>query len=658
MKASFSGYKYLDEDGNGQRASTLLQGSPPKVVLVLDRSGSTTAPFLGKQTVPDLNGDFIDNTILDSEIAATGELLSFLIKGGNSDSRLALISFRDSADVEFEGKPTDITNGEYDFYTSASALKAGGGTSYTAALEKAEELVGQWNAGPTNIIFLSDGRPNGSSDGIAAAGRLQQAGHNIQAFGVGKNTPVGPLNAIDSDGTAFIFSDSDSLFNTLNGNLVGDVLSSLSFTENGLEDVEIYVDINGNGALDQGEPVTTTDSDGNYKLDADIPAFGTYELREVEPTGYTQTEGNHFITFDQDGQEFKSLNFGNTKSAVKPIDPPPAQLPTADFTAPYITEATADGKVVTITFNEEIQQDSGLVINDRFKINAGKKTFDISDYTISTEKRFLTLNLEEEVTFRDNLKLSYVDSTNDQTEGVIQDIAGNDMVSFAKKEIDNYTGSTTVLEVQEASANDREIELTFNDSLIRSTPKKSSLKVTVNGLSNKVKDIIIGEDEMTATLVMKTSIYPGEEVLISYRDKNGDQKRNVFQNEVGDDLASFKNLVVTNGDPADSAAPTLVMAYGRFDELTLEFDEVLQAGRISPGFFKVKDELSNYRVRNAMIGKNSNKVILDMKSDLPAFTTNLTLDYIDMSGNQSKGVIQSAGGTDVASILGKEIFIL
>ena len=230
MNAIFSGFKYLDEDGNGQRASTLIQGSPPNVILVLDNSGSTTASFLGDQVVPDLNGDNIQNTILDSEIAATGELLSFLINGGNADSKLGLISFRNNAEIVFDGKPTDLTNGEYDFYTNASSLQAAGGTSYTAALDKTEELIGLWNSGPTNIIFLSDGRPNGSENGIATAERLKNAGHNIQAFGVGKNTPTAPLNAIDSDGLAFIFSTSDSLFNTLNGNLIGDVLSSLSFT--------------------------------------------------------------------------------------------------------------------------------------------------------------------------------------------------------------------------------------------------------------------------------------------------------------------------------------------------------------------------------------------------------------------------------------------
>ena len=41
-----------------------------------------------------------------------------------------------------------------------------------------------------------------------------------------------------------------------------------------------------------------------------------------------------------------------------------------------------------------------------------------------------------------------------------------------------------------------------------------------------------------------------EKELLSYRDKPGNQKRKVFQN-VGDDLASFANVAVANGDSED-----------------------------------------------------------------------------------------------------------
>ena len=77
-------------------------------------------------------------------------------------------------------------------------------------------------------------------------------------------------------------------------------------------------------------------------------------------------------------------------------------------------------------------QDDGLVINDRFKVKAGNKSFKISDYTTSNEKRSLTLNIEDEITFRDKLSLGYKDSTKNQTEGVIQISA---MIYFVREKI-------------------------------------------------------------------------------------------------------------------------------------------------------------------------------------------------------------------------------
>jgi uncharacterized delta-60 repeat protein len=48
--------------------------------------------------------------------------------------------------------------------------------------------------------------------------------------------------------------------------------------------VQVYLDSNHNNALDSGEPVTTSDSAGQYKF-ADL-ALGTYDVREVVPSGY------------------------------------------------------------------------------------------------------------------------------------------------------------------------------------------------------------------------------------------------------------------------------------------------------------------------------------------------------------------------------------
>ena len=132
MQVTVSGFKYSDDDGNGQRASTLIQGTPPRVVLVLDSSGSTSANFQSDSgvTIPDHNNDGTENTILDGAVAATGQLLSYLVKGGYGQSKLGLIEFNSSATTLFDGLAEDTTStgatASYDVYEKAKRCALGG----------------------------------------------------------------------------------------------------------------------------------------------------------------------------------------------------------------------------------------------------------------------------------------------------------------------------------------------------------------------------------------------------------------------------------------------------------------------------------------------------------------------------------------------------
>ena len=122
-KTTVTGYKYLDTDGNGERASTLIQGEKPNVVLVLDTSGSTNITFQGTQDIPDLNNDNRGNTVLDSEIAAAGALHAYLHDSGYTSSNLGLVEFN-------EGYDWDPIN-----YPSASIIYDGLVETQDAALE-------------------------------------------------------------------------------------------------------------------------------------------------------------------------------------------------------------------------------------------------------------------------------------------------------------------------------------------------------------------------------------------------------------------------------------------------------------------------------------------------------------------------------------------
>jgi hypothetical protein len=65
------------------------------------------------------------------------------------------------------------------------------------------------------------------------------------------------------------------------------ISGSVSSGGSGVAGVTVYLDINNNGQLEPGDPSTTTGASGTYTFSDLLP--GTYEVREVAPTGYTQT---------------------------------------------------------------------------------------------------------------------------------------------------------------------------------------------------------------------------------------------------------------------------------------------------------------------------------------------------------------------------------
>ncbi|MGE5656683.1 MAG: MSCRAMM family protein [Actinomycetota bacterium] len=100
---------------------------------------------------------------------------------------------------------------------------------------------------------------------------------------------------------------SGTKFNDLNNN------GRFDSGEPALSNFQIYVDLNNNGQLDSGEPSTRTDSNGNWSF-SELPA-GTYNLKEVQQSGFVQTTANPSITLTA-GQNVNGVLFGNTVPIV------------------------------------------------------------------------------------------------------------------------------------------------------------------------------------------------------------------------------------------------------------------------------------------------------------------------------------------------------
>jgi serine-aspartate repeat-containing protein C/D/E len=100
------------------------------------------------------------------------------------------------------------------------------------------------------------------------------------------------------------------------GSISGAVSKVVSGVTSADAGVTVYLDTNDNGALNSGEPSTTTSSTGSFSFTG--LAAGTYYLREVVPTGYSQTSPSSSptkITLAS-GQALSGQNFVDTSTVA------------------------------------------------------------------------------------------------------------------------------------------------------------------------------------------------------------------------------------------------------------------------------------------------------------------------------------------------------
>ena len=163
--------------------------------------------------------------------------------------------------------------------------------------------------------------------------------------------------------------------------------------------------------------------------------------------------------------------------------------------------------------------------------------------------------------------------------------------------------------------------------------------------------------EGIVSLNLRQAISSEQDILISYRDFNGDQASGVIEDLDGNDLPSFAKLSPIN-DSIDSDPPTLEDAYLDGKELILEFDELIQAGKLSKSRFKVRAGKKRVRVISAEVPEDDAIAILNLKSPLAANASNLSLTYKDLKGDQNSKIIQDLDGNDLESFRNFDVEIL
>ena len=308
--------------------------------------------------------------------------------------------------------------------------------------------------------------------------------------------------------------------------------------------------------------------------------------------------------------------------------------------------AEVDGNKVLVAFNRELDDTSPSLAPFRFKANGRKVPID--NAVLDPDGRQLALTLSRFIRFDETATLMYTDAEGDQRDGVVQDIDGNDLVSF-NMDVENASPQESKLELVSGEAEDGLITLDFNEQLSGTKLSKKRFKVKVNNKKAKVDSAEIFSEDGCIKININKNIEFGDDVLISYKDLNGDQADGVIQDGYGSDLATFKNFA-PDVTASDEQGPTLEEAYIDDGQLYLEFDEIIAPGKVKRSRIKLRADGKRMKVKGITIEDEDTVAVFELKKQLSPITQELLLSYKDPKRDQRSGVIQDLIGNDMESV--------
>ncbi|WP_353764044.1 SdrD B-like domain-containing protein [Okeania sp. SIO2G4] len=144
---------------------------------------------------------------------------------------------------------------------------------------------------PPNIYILREVSPPGFASTTPDPIINVTSGSNITNVNIGNVNNRGEIS-----GTKFNDTNTNGIFDP---------------GENGLANINLYLDLNQNGFLDDGEPPTITDINGEYSFQ-DLPP-DTYIIREAQNPEFDQTTPDPIINVTP-GSNITNINIGNVSN--------------------------------------------------------------------------------------------------------------------------------------------------------------------------------------------------------------------------------------------------------------------------------------------------------------------------------------------------------
>ena len=330
-----------------------------------------------------------------------------------------------------------------------------------------------------------------------------------------------------------------------------------------------------------------------------------------------------------------------------------ASIMSFDYQSPTFSSAEVIGNELTVKFSEILDPALTSMSGFKWKVEAGGRTIKVRSVEILPDSATATLFLAKAVDINDTVLLSYDDLSNDESVNVIQDLDGNDLESFSNESVRNESMPDEQLDIILSEIEGNEIVIGFDREIdVNSIPNTGMFRVYANRKRIKVTNISLAAAKREATITLAAPISGANDVIMNYIDAKGDQATNVIQDTYGNDLDSFRGLNLDNVTDRPSFDGPSVMSDGVILDgktLEIEFDELLQGGKVSKNRFKIKAGGKKVKVTSAFVPEGENYVVCELKDLIPTVyeSRGITVSYRDIKGDNKSNVLQDLSGNDV-----------
>ena len=332
---------------------------------------------------------------------------------------------------------------------------------------------------------------------------------------------------------------------------------------------------------------------------------------------------------------------------------------TVDKIAPVYSSASINGNKLTISYTDTNALSLTTAPMSAFEVKSGAAAASltanpVTGISVDQASNKVTLTLTNAVKSTDTVTLAYTDPSTSDDLNAIQDVYGNDAVTFAAKtavlptattNTDKFTNDTPVAVAADttppafssATVNGSNLVITYTEPSSLSSAALDPTKFTIAGSSGvTVSSAAVDTINNKVTLLLSKPVLSSETVTVS-----------IAANTIKDSLNNILTTAdstksVTNLTQADVTAPTLSTAVVADSTVTLTFSELLNtttSGLTTVGNYTVKVNGATDTVTAVTPASNSTTTTLTLGLASPVpYGSSVTLTFAstliaDPSGN-------------------------